>query len=180
MEQPNGEEAGVEERERSAGHALDAYRERRRHRRGEDTYFGSSECLLSGAEAGVGGGEAERRRSEVLEDAEAADMPRALAEILYDIAREEGLDPDLGFELVKCGIGVCIPDEGLSNAPSYPTSDKYAPEWLDAPVSADDLLRERTLRLSFRRLRGLLERHEDAEEAIRAFAREPDVGHCGY
>jgi len=36
------------------------------------------------------------------------------------------------------------------------------------------------LRLSFRRLRGLLQQTEDPAEAIRAFAREPDVGHFGY
>jgi hypothetical protein len=36
------------------------------------------------------------------------------------------------------------------------------------------------LRMSFRRLRGLLEEHPQPEEALRAFAREPDVGHYGY
>src|SRR5215213_7153131 len=35
------------EREERAGHALEAYRERRRRRRGEDTYFGSADCLLT-------------------------------------------------------------------------------------------------------------------------------------
>jgi hypothetical protein len=44
----------------------------------------------------------------------------------------------------------------------------------------DQLMRERALHVSFRRLRSLLERHHDVEEAFRRFANEPDVGHCGY
>ena len=168
------------EPEKRAEHALGAYRERRRRRRAEDTYFGSADCLLSKAEAGVEGREREKRREEILSDAAEHGMPPRLAELLYEVARDEGLDPALAFELVRCGIGVLPPEEGVTNAPSQPTSDPYVPEWLGSASTPDDLLQERTLRLSFRRLRGQLETHSDVDEAFRAFAREPDVGAVGY
>lgn len=168
------------DREEAARHALHEYRERRRRRRGDDTYFGSSDCLLAKAEAGLGEEEVSSRRIEILQAAESGGMPPELAEMLYDVAREEGLDPALGYELVRCGLGVCPPDGGLTNAPAQPTSDKYVPEWLADAMPPDALLRERMLRLSFRRLLSLLERHEEVDDAFRAFAREPDVGYLGY
>jgi hypothetical protein len=170
----------LKEREQRAGHALAGYRERRRRRRAEDTYFGSAACLLSHAEEGVGEAERARRLNEILEDAEAEGMSRDLALRLYEVAREEGLDPVLGYELVRCGLGIAPPPDGVSNAPGQPVSDKYLPEWMFAPTTPDTLLRERMLRFSFRRLRSLLEEHEDVDEAFRAFAREPDVGSYGY
>lgn len=173
-------ESEMAEREQAIGHALEAYRERRRRRRAEDTWFGSADCLLVKAEAGLDAQEVSRRRIDVLADAEASGMPDSLAEMLYDVAVEEGLDPALGYELVRCGLGVVPPSDGVANAPSQPTTDKYTPEWLYPAVPPDDVLRERMLRLSFRRLRALLETHEDPEQAVRAFAREPDVGHYGF
>ncbi|HEX2191422.1 MAG TPA: hypothetical protein VHG51_21100 [Longimicrobiaceae bacterium] len=180
MEQTDPARGSPAEREETARRALDAYRERRRRRRAEDTYFGSSDCHLAKAEAGVDEGELSSRRIEVLQAAEAAGMPPGLAGMLYDVAREEGLDPVLGFELVRCGLGVCPPDGGVSNAPEQPTRDKYLPEWLSDAVPPDELLRERMLRLSFRRLLSLLERYEEVDDAFRAFALEPDVGYLGY
>lgn len=180
MERPTEGRGTREEREESAGRILHQYRERRRRRRAEDTYFGSSDCLLSSAEEGLGERERSQRRIEVLQDAEAEGMSYELAELLYDVAREEGLDPALGFELVRSGLGVAPPPEGVSNAPSQPETDKYVPEWLGPALPPDALLRERMLRFSFRRLLKLLEEHEDVDEALRAFAREPDVEYLGY
>jgi hypothetical protein len=171
----------VAEREERAGRVLHAYRERRRRRRAPDTFFGSPEGLLAGAEQGLSAEELGSRRVEIMDEAAAAGMSPELADLLYDIARDEGLDPALAFELVLSGLGVALPPEGLVNAPEEPASDKYAPGWVVTPPAPPDLLlRERTLRLSFRRLRGLLERHPDAGEALAAFAREPDVGRPGY
>jgi hypothetical protein len=171
----------MEDRELRADRALDAYRERRRNRRGEDTWFGSGEGTLEHAEQGMNADELSRRRIDVVQEAVGVGMPDALAEMLYDVAREEGLDPVLAYEIVRSGMGVLPPPEGLENAPQFATSDKYRPEWLESPVDPDTLLRERTLRFSFRRVRGLLEQHTgDAAAAFRAFAREPDVGPVGY
>jgi hypothetical protein len=173
-------ESEMAQREETAGRALHEYRERRRRRRAEDTYFGSADCLLAKAEAGIDVQESSRRRMDVLMDAQEQGMPPDLAEMLYDVAIEEGLDPALAYELVRSGLGVVPPQNGVANAPSQPTTDKYVPEWLYPPVPTDEILRERMLRLSFRRLRSLLERHDDPDEAVRAFAREPDVGHYGF
>lgn len=167
-------------RQRSAGHLLEAYRERRRRRRSEDTYFGSVDVLLGDVEKDVEERERQRRRCEFLDEAAEAGMSQDLAERLYEIAWDEGIDPVLGFELVRSGLGVCPPEEGVSNAPSQPTADRYLPEWMFPPMPPDELLRERMLRTSFRRLRKLLEEHEDLDDAFRAFADEPDVDHIGY
>ncbi|HEU0076291.1 MAG TPA: hypothetical protein VFQ76_01505 [Longimicrobiaceae bacterium] len=180
MEQTDDVRRTPADREASASRALNAYRERRRRRRAEDTYFGSSDCVLSKTAGAGGDPDLTSRRVEIMEAAEQSGMPPELAELLYDVARDEGLDPALGYELVRCGLGVCPPDDGISNAPTQPTTDKYLPEWLDPAVPPDALLRERMLRLSFRRLLSLLERHEEVDDAFRAFAREPDVGYMGY
>lgn len=180
MEQPIGPEDNAGRKVESARHALHAYRERRRRRRGEDTFFGSVDCLVARVEENADRHEMERRRSDILDDAEAAGMPAALAEKLYDIAREEGLDPGLGYELVLTGLGVSPPEDGVSNAGSAPAVDKYLPTWMFPAEPPDDLLRERMLRFSFRRLRSFLEQYADPDEAFERFANEPDVGHFGY
>lgn len=168
------------DREARAGHVLDAYSERRRQRRGEDTWFGDPRGLREGAEAGLNADELSRRRLDVVQEAVSVGMADELAELMYDISRDEGLDPVLAFELVRSGMGVLPPEDGLDNAPRFGTTDKYRPEWLEPPVDPDTLLRERTLRVSFRRLRGFLERYDDPADAFQAFAREPDVGAVGY
>lgn len=179
MNQP-AEGQQQEMRRQSAGRVLDAYRERRRRRRAEDTYFGSVDVLLSSVEKDLEERDLQRRRSEFIAEADAAGMSQDLAERIYEVARDEGIDPLLGFELVRSGLGVIPPEEGVSNAPSQPTADRYLPEWMFPPMPPDELLRERMLRFSFRRLRSLLEQHEDLDAVFRAFADEPDVGHVGY
>jgi hypothetical protein len=169
-----------EEVNRRLTRALAGYRERRRHRRGEDTYFGSADCLLPTGGEGPASSGVLQRRDELLAEAESIGMPRDLAERLYEVAHEEGIDPGLGFELVRCGLGVVPPPEGVSTAPEQPSTDRYLPEWIFPAAPPETLLRERMLRLSFRRLRSLLESHADIDEAFRAFATEPDVDHFGY
>jgi hypothetical protein len=180
VEPTNGQPDTRERCELSANRALHAYRERRRRRRGEDTYHGSEDALLGRAEEGIGERERERRRADILADAEEEGMPPELAELLYDVAREEGLDPGLGYELVRTGLGVAPPSDGISNAPDQPMTDKYLPAWMFPAEPTDRLLRERMLRISFRRLRSMLEEEDDLDEAFRRFANEPDVGHYGY
>ena len=174
------DERGMAEREERAQHALEAFRERRRRRRAEDTWFGSAEGLLAAGEGQLDAETLARRRMDVVAEAQAEGMSPELAEMMYDVAHEEGLDPALAHELVRSGLGVAPPPEGVANAADQPTSDKYYPTWLLPATAPDDVLRERMLRLSFRRLRGMLERHADAAEAFRAYAREPDVGLNGF
>lgn len=170
----------VVSKEQSAQRALEGYRERRRRRRGEDTYFGSSALFRSAIEEGVTAEQLDSRRSSILEEAEQEGVPLDLAELLYDIAWEEGLDPAVGFELVRTGLGVVPPEEGVSTAAEAPATDKYLPAWMFPATPTDQVLRERMLRFSFRRLRSFLEEEEEVDEAFRRFANEPDVGHYGY
>jgi len=175
-----GNEQEMAEREERAQHALEAFRERRRRRRADDTWFGSAEGLLAAEDAELDAATVARRRMDVVEEAQAEGMSPELAEMMYDIAREEGLDPALAHELVRSGLGVAPPPEGVVNAAEQPSSDKYYPTWLLPATAPDDVLRERMLRLSFRRMRGKLEAHSDPVEAFRAYAREPDVGLHGF
>ena len=172
------EEQAMAERAQRAEHALAAYHERRRRRRADDTWFGSASGLL--AEDGVAADERVRRRMDVIGEAQAEGMSPELAEMMYDVAREEGVDPSFAYELVRSGLGVAPPSEGLANAAGQPASDKYYPTWLLPATQTDDVLRERMLRMSFRRLRSKLEQHADPAEAFRAYAREPDVGVYGF
>jgi hypothetical protein len=174
----SGDEQAMADREERASHALHAYRERRRRRRAEDTWFGSAEGLLG--DDGADAAERARRRMDVIEEAQAEGMSPELAEMMYDVAAEEGLDPAFAFEVVRSGLGVAPPPEGVANAAEQPASDKYYPTWLLPASPTDDVLRERMLRLSFRRLRSLLETHADPAEAFRLYAREPDVGVYGF
>ena len=171
----SGDEQAMADREERASHALHAFRERRRRRRAVDTWFGSAEGLLGDDDA-----ERARRRMYVIEEAQAEGMSPELAEMMYDVAAEEGLDPALAYELVCSGLGVAPPAGGVANAGDQPASDKYYPTWLLPASPTDDILRERMLRLSFRRLRALLEVHVDPAEAFRLYAREPDVGVYGF
>ncbi len=180
MEQPRDTNDSQARQDESARGVLVAYRERRRRRRGEDTYFGSADALLEQAEEGIDSSDLERRRSDIIDEGESFGMPRELVELLYDVAREEGLDPGLALELVKSGLGVIPPPDGLSNESAAPASDPYLPTWMFPATPPDRLLRERTLHTSFRRLRAHLEAHHDIDEAFRHFAAEPDVGHVGY
>jgi hypothetical protein len=167
-------------KERSAQRVLEGFRERRRRRRGEDTYFGSSALFRAAVEDGIDVTELDSRRSAILEDAVAEGVPLDLAELLYDVAWEEGLDPAIGFELVRTGLGVAPPADGVTTVVEAPVVDKYLPPWMFPATPPDALLRERMLRFSFRRLRHFLEQDDDVDAAFRRFANEPDVGHYGY
>jgi hypothetical protein len=174
------DDRAMAEREERAQHALESYRERRRRRRADDTWFGSAEGLLGGAERGLDAAALARRRMDVIAEAQAEGMSPELAEMMYDVARDEGVDPALAHEVVRSGLGVAPPPEGVANAAEQPASDKYYPTWLLPATPPDDVLRERMLRLSFRRLRAKLETYNDPAEALRAYAREPDVGLFGF
>jgi hypothetical protein len=121
----------------------------------------------------------ERRRSEVVERTVAeAGLERGEAEQAYDLAREEGLDPALALELLCCGVLVRGPADAEPTPQRRDTElEEMPPEWLQGPPPpAEDARRERRLRASFRRLRVLLEQRGTPEEALIAFAEEPDIG----
>ena len=157
--------------------ALARYRDRRALDGGDER--SAVECLIEGVTDAEEMAAHHRRRIELVERAvEEEGLDREMAEEVYDIAREEGLEPAFAFELVRCGVAVCEPEE--QEEPIATTSIKGQPEWLEAPVPTEEATRERRLRMSFRRLRHLLEERPTAEDALIAFAQEPDVRRCGY
>lgn len=176
----SGGEPGIGARAARLLTALDHYRAGRRARDGGDPEreFSAAACLLERTNEIEELAGRQRRRIELVERAvDEGWMERELAEEAYDIAREEGLEPAFGLEIVRCGVAVCDePDSELEATSAV----KGHPEWLAPPVPAAEADRERRLRLSFRRLRRLLEERPTPEEALRAYAAEPDVEECEF
>jgi hypothetical protein len=161
--------------------ALAAWRGFRRDRPAADEGVA---CLLRGAADHVHGEPQERRRNALIERAIERDgLPRDFAELIHDTAEEEGLEPAFAFELVRCRVGVVeldqlvYPDAGAAESVKMegPPRELIAPEEAGFATA-----RERRLRTSFRRLRRHLEASGTPEEALSAFAAEPDVGRCRY
>jgi hypothetical protein len=124
--------------------------------------------------------DAPRRRSELVERTMSAGHTREYADQIYDLAEEEGVDPAFAFELVLLGIGV--------RELTPPTDDGWMESQAEAPptwVAGDDVTpdaaaRERHMRATFRRLRGMFDQHASATAALEAFAAEPDVDEVVY
>ncbi len=134
-------------------------------------------CLIQRAHEVEEEAERHRRRAELIDRAVREDgIDPELAGEVYDLAREEGIEPAFAFELVRCGVAVRELDE---EEPEATYTVRGYPSWLHA-LPEEEARRERLLRRSFRRLRGLLERHDSPEEALIAFAREPDVGEVDF
>jgi hypothetical protein len=139
---------------------------------------GTAACLLQRVDELETLAGHQRRRIELVERAVSEEgLERELAEEAYDIAREEGLEPAFGLELVRCGVAVCEPPDSDLEATA---AVRGHPEWLEPPVPSEEATRERRLRLSFRRLRRFLEERPTPEEALVAFAAEPDVAECEF
>jgi soluble lytic murein transglycosylase-like protein len=102
-------------------------------------------------------------------------IPADLAEDIYDIALSEGIDPALGFQLVKVESGFKATARSPMNAFGYtqlqlPTARFYDPEVTQARLYE----RETNLRIGFRFLRDLLEQFDhDMELALVAYNRGP-------
>ncbi len=150
-----------------------------RYRRGAAERGEAAACLLQRArdlEALAGHG---RRRSELVDRAvRESGLEWAEAESVYEMAQEEGLDPALALELLHCRVLVLGPADARPGAAAAATElEATPPEWIAArPPPEAEARRERRLRASFRRLRALLEERGAPEEALLAFAEEPDVG----
>ena len=119
----------------------------------------------------------ERRHEALLEWATVElGMERGAAEQVYALAEEERLEPVYAFQLVRCGRGVrnLLPTTAASAEAS---TQQEPPAWVvPEGLQLSDIERERRLRQSFRRFRGLLESTDDPVLAARAYVAEPDVG----
>lgn len=121
-----------------------------------------------------------RRHEELIEIAVNEDgMPVPLAELVHELAHEEGIAPAYALALVASGIGVeeLVPPESGDTE----SLQQSLPGWVEAAdMSQASISRERHLRSSLRRLRAHLDRADSAEAGIRAFLDEPDVGPISY
>lgn len=94
------------------------------------------------------------------------------AEHAYELAEQESLEPAYALALVRSGFLVreLVPPE-----PPEEAMQQDAPGWIQPADENDELVLERRLRASLRRLRSLLERCATAGAAADAYLAEPDV-----
>jgi|DewCreStandDraft_2_1066082.scaffolds.fasta_scaffold01161_15 soluble lytic murein transglycosylase-like protein len=102
-------------------------------------------------------------------------IPADLAAAIDDIARAEGLDPDLAFRLVAVESGFQADAVSPKGAIGYTQILPSTARLLDPRVTARDLFdRDTNLRLGFRFLRYLLKTyHGDVAVALDAYHRGP-------
>ena len=133
---------------------------------------GGPECLKARAREIEAEAAFLRRHEELIDWAvEELGLDRERAEGIYEIAREEDVEPAYVLELVRCGVGVG-PKPPQSHAPSLETS---APAWVANAPDPEGAQAEWRLRVTVRRLRSLLEESDSVPAALRAFAAEPDI-----
>jgi hypothetical protein len=115
------------------------------------------------------------RTSAILENSAKFQIPADLAEDIYDIALSEGIDPALGFRLVKVESGFRATARSKMDAYGYTQLQVPTARFYDPDVTAKDLYdRETNLRIGFRFLRDLLEQFDhDMELALVAYNRGP-------
>lgn len=123
------------------------------------------------------GGKDEHRREQLVEEAEERGLDRPLGEQVYDLAREERLDPAYALALVLEGVSV-RPLPGPR--PDVETAEPNEPEWVDAPPKPTEAKLELRLRQTFRRFRSHLEGGNEARGALDAMGRDPDLEPYDY
>lgn len=104
---------------------------------------------------------------------------REYADRIFDLAVEEHLDPAVAFDVVLARLGVrelaeAQPDNWAETQVGAPTA------WIEPATPPAEADRERQMRLTFRRLRSLVDQHGSTENALATFKREPDVGTVEY
>lgn len=102
-------------------------------------------------------------------------IPADLAEDIYDIALSEGIDPAVGFQLVKIESGFKMNARSSMAAFGYTQLQLPTARFYDPDVTEAELFdRETNLRIGFRFLRDLLEQFDhDMQLALVAYNRGP-------
>ncbi len=115
------------------------------------------------------------RTSAILENSARYQIPADLAEDIYDIALSEGIDPALGFQLVKVESSFKATARSSMDAYGYTQLQLPTARIYDRDLTVRDLYdRETNLRFGFRFLRDLLEQFDhDMELALVAYNRGP-------
>lgn len=97
-----------------------------------------------------------------------------LAALIYDIALQEGIDPDLGFRLVNVESGFTVRAVSRANAYGLTQLQVATARFYESDITMERLFEpERNLRIGFRFLRDLLETYGDVSIALLAYNRGP-------
>ena len=115
------------------------------------------------------------RTSAIMESSARYQIPADLAEDIYDIALSEGIDPALGFQLVKVESSFKATARSKMDAYGYTQLQLPTARFYDRSLTVRDLYdRQTNLRIGFRFLRDLLEQFDhDMELALVAYNRGP-------
>jgi hypothetical protein len=115
------------------------------------------------------------RTTAILRNSARYQIPADLAEDIYDIAISEGIDPALGFQLVKVESRFKATARSSMNAYGYTQLQLPTARYYDPDVTVQKLYdRETNLRIGFRFLRDLLEQFDhDMALALLAYNRGP-------
>jgi soluble lytic murein transglycosylase-like protein len=101
-------------------------------------------------------------------------VPADLSASIYDIALSEGIDPALGFRLVRVESNFIIKARSNKNAIGYTQIRPATARFYDPGITEEKLFdRETNLRLGFRFLKDLMRRYGNLELALLAYNRGP-------
>ena len=100
------------------------------------------------------------------------DVTRPLARLIYDTAKEEGIDPELGFRLIRVESVFDVDAVG-SGALGLTQLMPSTARWLERGITRGEILEPRTnLRIGFRYLRSLIAKYDgDLQLALLAYNR---------
>ena len=100
-------------------------------------------------------------------------IPQQLAHSIHRAAEEEGLDPDLGFRLVRAESNFNPRARSHAGALGLTQLMPGTARWLDRRMTTREriLEPERNLRVGFRYLRRLIEKYDDLQLALLAYNR---------
>lgn len=97
-----------------------------------------------------------------------------LATLIYDVALQEGIDPNVGFRLVNVESGFAERAASHANAYGLTQLQLATARFYDSDITVEQLFEpERNLRIGFRFLRDLLETYGDINLALLAYNRGP-------
>jgi soluble lytic murein transglycosylase-like protein len=103
-------------------------------------------------------------------------VPADLAAAIYDIALSEGIDPSLGFRLVKVESNFVLRARSNKDAIGYTQIQPATARFYAPNITVEKLFeRETNLRLGFRYLKDLVRRYDSLELALLAYNRGPGV-----
>jgi hypothetical protein len=97
-----------------------------------------------------------------------------LAALIYDVALQEGIDPDLGFRLVNVESNFTVRAVSRAHAYGLTQLQVATARFYESDVTMERLFEpKRNLRIGFRFLRDLLETYGDINIALLAYNRGP-------